>query len=69
MDGAMFGVLLGLLLLCSPQLVSGETPYCEASDVDAPNVKEVLTLLMVNYSNIARPKVATNDTYGLADAP
>jgi len=67
----MFGlVLLGLSsLLLSSQLVGGETPYCEESDVDAPNTKELFSLLMVNYSNICRPKMATNDTYGLVDAP
>jgi len=51
------------------QLTGGEALYCLPSEVDGTSVRKVVELLMRNYSNLDRPKVATNDTYGLVDFP
>jgi len=60
-------VLIGLISLTGS--ACGEVSYCNPSDVDAPNEQALMELLLSNYSNLARPKVATNRTYGLGNKP
>mmetsp|Transcript_30606 Transcript_30606/g.66796 ORF Transcript_30606/g.66796 Transcript_30606/m.66796 type:complete len:427 (-) Transcript_30606:90-1370(-) len=58
-----------LLLVLFAPLAYGEVPYCDPSDTDAPNSKMLFSLLTTGYNSLARPKAATNATYGLGHAP